>query len=93
MVESTAAAADWLAFEKRLANLAAHKDFSSLPADVRVRLSAGRNQLSRESQVLCFLAGANSIFFGEKLLTTANVSQDEDTELFAAMGLPLTSPG
>jgi biotin synthase len=54
----------------------------------RVRLSAGRNQMSRELQVLCFLAGANSIFFGEKLLTAANVTASEDAELFRAMGLP-----
>ena len=59
----------------------------------RVRLSAGRNQMSRELQVLCFLAGANSIFFGDKLLTTANVAADEDAELFRAMGLPLAAPG
>jgi biotin synthase len=54
----------------------------------RVRLSAGRNQMSRELQVLCFLAGANSIFFGDKLLTTPNVAADEDALLFQAMGLP-----
>jgi biotin synthase len=54
----------------------------------RVRLSAGRNQMSRELQVLCFLAGANSIFFGDHLLTTPNVAADEDAELFRAMGLP-----
>ncbi len=54
----------------------------------RVRLSAGRDRMSRELQVLCFLAGANSIFFGEKLLTTANPGADEDAELFRAMGLP-----
>jgi biotin synthase len=55
----------------------------------RVRLSAGRNQMSRELQVLCFLAGANSIFFGEKLLTTPNVAADKDASMFQAMGLPL----
>jgi biotin synthase len=54
----------------------------------RVRLSAGRNRMSRELQVLCFLAGANSIFFGEKLLTTANPAADNDADLFRAMGLP-----
>jgi biotin synthase len=59
----------------------------------RVRLSAGRNQMSRELQVLCFLAGANSIFFGDKLLTTANVAADQDAELFRAMGIPLAAPG
>jgi biotin synthase len=59
----------------------------------RVRLSAGRNQMSRELQVLCFLAGANSIFFGEKLLTADNVTASEDAELFRAMGLRPFSPG
>ncbi len=54
----------------------------------RVRLSAGRDKMSRELQVLCFLAGADSIFFGDKLLTAANPSEDEDARLFAAMGLP-----
>jgi biotin synthase len=55
----------------------------------RVRLSAGRTHMSRELQVLCFLAGANSIFFGEKLLTTRNPGAEEDAQLFEAMGLPL----
>src|SRR5437899_3437512 len=55
----------------------------------RVRLSAGRDRMSRELQVLCFLAGANSIFFGETLLTAPNPSASEDAELFRAMGLPL----
>jgi biotin synthase len=54
----------------------------------RVRLSAGRDRMSRELQVLCFLAGANSIFFGEKLLTAPNPDAHEDAELFKAMGLP-----
>jgi biotin synthase len=53
----------------------------------RVRLSAGRDRLSRECQVLCFLAGANSIFFGEKLLTAPNPLAHEDAELFRALGL------
>jgi biotin synthase len=48
----------------------------------RVRLSAGRDKMSRELQALCFLAGANSIFFGEKLLTTPNPSASTDAELF-----------
>jgi biotin synthase len=56
----------------------------------RVRLSAGRDRMSRELQVLCFLAGADSIFFGDKLLTTPNPEASEDAELFRAMGLPLT---
>ncbi len=55
----------------------------------RVRLSAGRDRMSRELQVLCFLAGANSIFFGEKLLTAPNPGASEDAELFRAMGLPV----
>jgi biotin synthase len=54
----------------------------------RVRLSAGRDRMSRELQVLCFLAGANSIFFGEKLLTAPNPAAGDDAELFRAMGLP-----
>lgn len=54
----------------------------------RVRLSAGRDRMSRELQLLCFLAGANSIFFGEKLLTAPNPSASDDAELFRALGLP-----
>ena len=57
--------------------------------NARVRLSAGRTRMSRELQILCFLAGANSIFFGEKLLTTPNPDAHEDAELFRAMGLPV----
>lgn len=52
----------------------------------RVRLSAGRLGLSREAQVLCFMAGANSIFFGEKLLTTGNNDVDADLEMIESMG-------
>jgi biotin synthase len=55
----------------------------------RVRLSAGRDKMSRELQILCFLAGANSIFFGDKLLTAPNPSADGDADLFRAMGLPV----
>jgi biotin synthase len=54
----------------------------------RVRLSAGRDRMSRELQVLCFLAGANSVFFGEKLLTAPNPPASDDAALFRAMGLP-----
>jgi biotin synthase len=54
----------------------------------RVRLSAGRTHMSRELQVLCFFVGANSIFFGEQLLTTPNPQANEDAALFEAMGLP-----
>jgi biotin synthase len=53
----------------------------------RVRLSAGRDKMSREVQILCFLAGANSIFFGDKLLTAPNPTADGDADLFRAMGL------
>lgn len=57
-----------------------------------VRLSAGRTALSREAQILCFLAGANSIFYGEKLLTTGNPDVDSDRELLAAAGLSALGP-
>jgi biotin synthase len=52
-----------------------------------VRLSAGRTQMSDAVQALCFLAGANSIFYGEKLLTTANPGQSRDEVLFDRLGL------
>lgn len=52
-----------------------------------VRLSAGRETMSDELQSLCFLAGANSIFYGEKLLTTENPEADKDKELFKRLGL------
>jgi biotin synthase len=52
-----------------------------------VRLSAGRETMSTETQALSFLAGANSIFAGPKLLTTANPDEDRDRSLFAALGL------
>jgi biotin synthase len=53
----------------------------------KVRLSAGRLALSREAQMLCFLAGANSIFYGEKLLTTGNPDVDADQALLRDAGL------
>lgn len=53
----------------------------------RVRLSAGRTAMSREGQALCFMAGANSIFTGEKLLTTPNPGNDHDHDLLAALGM------
>jgi biotin synthase len=53
----------------------------------RVRLSAGRNKLSKEAQLLCFLAGANSIFFGDKLFRTGNPECEEDLAMLAAAGL------
>ncbi len=55
-----------------------------------VRLSAGREQMSDELQALCFLAGANSIFAGPKLLTTPNPDQDKDMALFRRLGLTTT---
>jgi biotin synthase len=58
----------------------------------RVRLSAGRLQLSREAQILCFTAGANSIFYGDKLLTTGNPDTEADLELLRAAGLRREAP-
>jgi biotin synthase len=55
----------------------------------RVRLSAGRAELTREAQALCFLAGANSIFYGEKLLTTANNDAAEDRAMIEELGLKI----
>jgi biotin synthase len=52
-----------------------------------IRLSCGRIEMSYEQQALCFLAGANSIFAGEKLLTVANTSMDRDEEMFQLLGL------
>ena len=52
-----------------------------------VRLSAGRSEMSDELQALCYLAGANSIFYGERLLTTPNAESDRDRALFARLGL------
>jgi biotin synthase len=58
----------------------------------QMRLSAGRNEMSHEGQALCFLAGANSIFAGEKLLTTPNPEEDSDMKLIRALGLGLQQP-
>ncbi|MDZ7842493.1 MAG: biotin synthase BioB [Gammaproteobacteria bacterium] len=52
-----------------------------------VRLSAGRETMSDELQALCFLAGANSIFYGDQLLTTGNATADHDRDLFARLGI------
>ncbi len=52
-----------------------------------VRLSAGREDMSEETQALCFLAGANSIFYGPKLLTTPNPGRDRDRDLMDKLGL------
>jgi biotin synthase len=58
----------------------------------RVRLSAGRTELSREAQLLCMYAGANSIFYGERLLTTPNPIPDGDSDLIRAAGLSVQAP-
>ena len=56
-----------------------------MPASI-VRLSAGRSNLNHEAQILCLVAGANSVFYGDTLLTTPNAGIGEDAELFAAIG-------
>ncbi len=58
----------------------------------RVRLSAGRQQMGDGVQALCFLAGANSIFYGEKLLTTGNPDTQDDTVLLARLGMQRSAP-
>jgi biotin synthase len=58
----------------------------TMPASV-VRLSAGREDMSEEAQALCFLAGANSIFYGPKLLTTPNPGRDRDMALLGNLGM------
>lgn len=62
----------------------------ALPTSM-VRLSAGRAQMSDETQALCFLAGANSIFAGEKLLTTPNPGEDRDRSLMSRLGMEFYS--
>ncbi|NCH56837.1 biotin synthase BioB [Cronobacter muytjensii] len=52
-----------------------------------VRLSAGREQMSEQTQAMCFMAGANSIFYGCKLLTTPNPEEDKDLQLFRKLGI------
>src|SRR6202046_4112100 len=63
----------------------------TMPRSV-VRLSAGREDMSEETQALCFLAGANSIFYGPKLLTTPNPERDRDRELMERLGLSPMEP-
>jgi biotin synthase len=58
----------------------------------RVRLSAGRTELGKEAQLLCLYAGANSIFYGERLLTTDNPVEDADRELMRTAGLTAEAP-
>jgi biotin synthase len=55
--------------------------------EARVRLAAGRTRLTREGQALCFFAGANSIFYGDKLLTAANPAADADVALLGQLGM------
>ncbi len=57
----------------------------------RIRLAAGRRGMTDEAQALCFLAGANSVFFGERLLTTPNPELDRDLDLFSKLGLEVTA--
>ena len=71
-------------------------DFARLIAVARilmptsyVRLSAGRENMSEEAQALCFLAGANSIFVGDELLTTNNPGQDKDAAMLERLGVSL----
>ena len=58
----------------------------------KIRLSAGRSLLSREAQALCFFAGANSVFYGDKLLTAENPGVDEDRDLLETLNLSAQSP-
>jgi biotin synthase len=60
--------------------------------ETQVRLSAGRINMNREGQAMCFLAGANSIFSGDKLLTTPNNDNNEDIKMFKALGLRNQEP-
>ncbi|WP_322551567.1 biotin synthase BioB [Flavobacterium psychraquaticum] len=60
--------------------------------DTQVRLSAGRTQMTREGQAMCFFAGANSIFAGDKLLTTPNPDVNEDMKMFEMLGLKPQQP-
>jgi biotin synthase len=63
-----------------------------LMPQARVRLSAGREAMSDELQALCFMAGANSIFYGEKLLTTGNPDVEHDRALLARLGMQTEAP-
>jgi biotin synthase-like enzyme len=60
--------------------------------EAKVRLSAGRTRLSKEAQALCLFAGANSIFYGDKLLTAENPAVDQDRELLSALDLAPQPP-
>jgi len=58
-----------------------------------VRLSAGREDMDESLQALCFFAGANSIFYGEKLLTTSNPSYQQDMRLLERLGISIEGAG
>ena len=60
--------------------------------EAAVRLSAGRGQMSKEAQAMCFMSGANSIFAGDKLLTTPNPEFNEDMQLFQDLGIRAKQP-
>jgi len=60
--------------------------------EAAVRLSAGRGQMSKEAQAMCFMSGANSIFAGDKLLTTPNPEFNEDMQLFKDLGITAKEP-
>ena len=78
---ATGAAPDVIAFVRTIAVARI-----TMPKSM-VRLSAGREDMSDEAQALCFLAGANSIFYGPKLLTTPNPDTDHDRQLFDKLGM------
>ncbi len=63
-----------------------------LMPESHVRLSAGRSEMSESTQALCFFAGANSIFYGEKLLTADNPSARKDSQLFDKLGIAIEKP-
>jgi biotin synthase len=60
--------------------------------ETQVRLSAGRTNMNQEGQAMCFFAGANSIFAGDKLLTTPNPDVSEDMKLFEKLGVTTQKP-
>jgi biotin synthase len=70
----------------------AHCHHSHRFAKAKMRLSASRNRLSREAQALCYFAGANSIFYGDKLLTASNPAADADRDLLRILDLQPQSP-
>jgi len=74
-------AIDWTEFVRTIAvaRITMPKSF--------VRLSAGRQEMNEATQAMCFLAGANSIFYGEKLLTTGNPDVERDRALFTKLGV------